>query len=473
MQTPNPQANRIYVSKMTSKEHLEALIRSLRPVRFNRPLVRIGDSSDGGYLVVDDLQGITACYSPGVGSASSFENHLLRKYGVPSHVADGTIEDPGSTSFKSFTPKNLGLMSQENVISLASWVENTGGFATGEDLILQMDIEGAEYEVLLSTDELLLQKFRHIIIEFHDLESWGSPHFFNLVKLCFDKLLKSHFVAHIHPNNCCGIGNLHEIEIPRVIEMSFIRKDRVLPMTYRAEFPHSLDSPNLQDRADLKLPESWYYQRPKQIPKEFEFLSHVSGVLHIGANTGQERQIYDFFGLRVIWFEPIPLVFDLLKHNIKSLPLQKAYPYLLLSEKNQLTKLHVSNNGGASSSIYDFGQHKDIWPEVGYIGDIEVLSWTLAELFESDVINIHHYDSIILDTQGSELEVLKGAGEHLKNFRYIKTEAADFPSYVGGCTLEELSTHLKELGFREVNRKQFAEHPKQGAYFDVLYERTA
>lgn len=466
-------SNGVYVSKMTSKDHLEALIRSLRPVLFNRPLVRIGDSSDGGYLVVDDFQGIAGCYSPGVGSTSSFERHLKFKHGIPSHVADGTVEDPRSTIFKSFTPKNLGLTTRGDVISLANWVESTGGCASGEDLILQMDIEGAEYEVLLATDELLLNKFRHIIIEFHDLESWGSSHFFKLVQLSFEKLLKSHYVAHVHPNNCCGMGNLHGIEVPRVVEMSFIRKDRVSPLGYRSDFPHPLDAPNLEGRPDLPLPPSWFFPRPSQAPQDFEFLAHAKGVIHIGANTGQERNIYDYLGIKVIWFEPIPLVYEVLKNNIRNLPLQTAYPYLLLSQKNMITKLHVSNNGGASSSIYEFGQHKDIWPEVGYIGDIEVLSWTLAELFESDVINTHHYDSIILDTQGSELEVLKGAGEHLKNFRYVKTEAADFPSYVGGCTLEELSTYLKEVGFREVNRKQFAEHPKQGAYFDVLYERTA
>ena len=36
------------------------------------------------------------------------------------------------------------------------------------------------------------------------------------------------------------------------------------------------------------------------------FLKEVSGVVHVGANTGQERGIYDKLSLDVIWIEPIP-----------------------------------------------------------------------------------------------------------------------------------------------------------------------
>src|SRR5215472_4628952 len=38
------------------------------------------------------------------------------------------------------------------------------------------------------------------------------------------------------------------------------------------------------------------------------FLRGVSGVIHVGANTGQERELYEKFGLHVVWIEPIPEV---------------------------------------------------------------------------------------------------------------------------------------------------------------------
>lgn len=42
---------------------------------------------------------------------------------------------------------------------------------------------------------------------------------------------------------------------------------------------------------------------------ENSFLSKGRGVIHVGANAGQERELYAAFGLHVIWIEPIPDVF--------------------------------------------------------------------------------------------------------------------------------------------------------------------
>lgn len=37
------------------------------------------------------------------------------------------------------------------------------------------------------------------------------------------------------------------------------------------------------------------------------------GVVHVGANLGQERELYEHYGLNVLWVEPIPEVFEQLK----------------------------------------------------------------------------------------------------------------------------------------------------------------
>ena len=44
------------------------------------------------------------------------------------------------------------------------------------------------------------------------------------------------------------------------------------------------------------------------------------------------------------------------------------------------------------------------------------------------------WDALVMDTQEPELLILKGAEPMLSQFKYIKTEAADFESYVGGTT---------------------------------------
>lgn len=202
------------------------------------------------------------------------------------------------------------------------------------------------------------------------------------------------------------------------------------------------------------------------------FLSRVKGVIHVGANVGQERQTYDSFGLAVIWVEPIPGVFEQLQQNIAAFPRQRAFKELLTDEKGKSYEFKVANNNGVSSSIFDLGLHQDIWPQVQFTNTITVVSNTLAEMLKEQAVNVADYDALVMDTQGSELLVLKGAGGLVRQFKYIKTEAADFESYVGCCQVQDLSDYLAKFGFREMHRKKFAERKQGGCYYDILYERA-
>ena len=201
------------------------------------------------------------------------------------------------------------------------------------------------------------------------------------------------------------------------------------------------------------------------------FLRKVSGVVHIGANTGQERDLYKKYGLRVIWVEPIPEVFKTLKANLIGFPQQFALQSLVSDQDNKEYRFNIANNNGESSSILDLKLHKDIWPHVTYERTIILQSKTLVSLIEEERIAPREYDALIMDTQGSELLVLKGAIPILKNFMYIKTEVPDFESYEGCCQLTEIASFLKRYGFREYSRHKFAERAEGGSYYDVVYKR--
>ena len=99
---------------------------------------------------------------------------------------------------------------------------------------------------------------------------------------------------------------------------------------------------------------------------EHSYLRQVRGVIHVGANEGQERDLYAAFGLNVIWIEPIPEVFQVLRDNISELQTQRALNYLVTDEDGKEYEFHIANNGGASSSILDFSKHKEMWPGIRY-----------------------------------------------------------------------------------------------------------
>lgn len=200
-------------------------------------------------------------------------------------------------------------------------------------------------------------------------------------------------------------------------------------------------------------------------------LRHVSGVIHVGANDGQERDMYESLGLDVVWVEAIPSVFSRLQANIAGFPRQKAFQYLLTDKEGEEYEFNIASNGGASSSIFEFGLHKDIWPEVTYVDKIKIVGTTFSTMLKKENIDVTKYQALVMDTQGSELLVLKGAGDFLKNFRYIKTEAADFEAYVGCCKLDELASYLRTYGFRKIRRVKFAEREGGGNCYDVAFRR--
>jgi hypothetical protein len=56
----------VAVAKQTDRDTARRLVHRLHPVVTTHPLIRVGAHGDGGYLVPDDLDGIAACFSPGV-----------------------------------------------------------------------------------------------------------------------------------------------------------------------------------------------------------------------------------------------------------------------------------------------------------------------------------------------------------------------------------------------------------------------
>jgi FkbM family methyltransferase len=208
-------------------------------------------------------------------------------------------------------------------------------------------------------------------------------------------------------------------------------------------------------------------------PDPNDYLRSCSGIIHIGANTGQERDTYAGYRLPVIWIEPLPTQFEQLKQNIKAHPNQIAINALITDRDDISTILHISNNDGLSSSILDLSLHRDIWPDVHYVSDIAVNSVRLQTAISRAGLDISNYDALVMDTQGSELLILRGLGEDITHFQYIKTEAADFESYTGCATVSEISEFLiSSYGYRLLRKDRFAQRDAGGSYFDLLFGRS-
>jgi len=148
-------------------------IRMMRPHDADIPLIRMGPDSDGGYLVPDDLDGIKACFSPGVGRQYGFELDCLRK-GMEVYMADGSVPQPDDLpDGMHFLPRYLMTKVEfsdvhltdyrKGSITLKSWVSESG-LEEQDELMLQMDVEGFEYDILLAQSDTFRKRFRVMVV---------------------------------------------------------------------------------------------------------------------------------------------------------------------------------------------------------------------------------------------------------------------------------------------------------------------
>jgi hypothetical protein len=230
---------------------LRTVMTSLRPLDTGVRLIRFGPQGDGGYLIPDELEDLEACFSPGVFSISGFEKDCAER-GLKVFLADASVEGPAEThELFHFSKIFIGGQTQGNFFSLADWVAQSGQGNSG-DLLLQMDIEGGEYEVIRETSPDLLKRFRIMVIEFHGLDDMNEEK-----RRVLQKILKTHACLHLHPNNCLQPVQFRDLTIPPVMEFTFLRRDRIRQSRFREDFPHPLDCDNTF-YPTFPLPECWY-----------------------------------------------------------------------------------------------------------------------------------------------------------------------------------------------------------------------
>lgn len=234
-------------------------IQRFKEMYLSYDLVRIGGDGDGGYLLPNILDQISYCFSPGVSNIANFEQELATNYSITSFMADASVtKPPTNNALFNFIPKFLGSRSRENYITLSDWINDKIGYDENRK-ILQMDIEGGEYDVLCYEDAVVFNSFDILIIEFHWLDKMFKPMFLKMLSAIFEKLYANFSICHAHPNNCCGIVKYKNIRIPRVLEVTFIN-NRCAPLQKDTpiSLPHILDQPNVQTNPDISMPELWW-----------------------------------------------------------------------------------------------------------------------------------------------------------------------------------------------------------------------
>lgn len=227
----------------------------LQPYTTDKPLIRFGGEGDGGYMLPDDLDGLEGSYSPGVNEEISYDLAMAAR-NIPGFLIDASIDCPSPLpKGATFDPLFLGEKTEGTFISLQDWVNRYS--PDSNNLIMQMDIEGAEYDSLLAAPDETLLQFRIIAIEFHKLHHLVRPKSLAKMAATFAKMAKHFVPVHIHPNNVCPPVSVAGKLIPPLVEVTYLRRDHVKEMKETTQFPHPLDAANVPSRPDYPMPPIW------------------------------------------------------------------------------------------------------------------------------------------------------------------------------------------------------------------------
>jgi hypothetical protein len=198
--TPATSAAPVGMDAKSQRAVRDALLAQLTPVTLsNCTFTRVGSSNDGGYVMCGNLMsGGKSVYSYGIGGHDAWGCSVSKMLKAPAHQYD-CFEPPNLTCPGGrFVPHNECVGAKAETVdnrvfdTITSQIARNGD--TGKQLIVKMDVEGAEWRALLETEDAVLERFDQLAMELHGT---SEPHYLDVIQ----KLKKTFHLVHLHFNN--------------------------------------------------------------------------------------------------------------------------------------------------------------------------------------------------------------------------------------------------------------------------------
>lgn len=181
----------------------------------------------------------------------------------------------------------------------------------------------------------------------------------------------------------------------------------------------------------------------------------IKGIIQVGSNTGQECSHFRHYTANIICFEPIPSVFNVLQSSNPDLTCYN----IALGDVNETKNMNISSNGGESSSFLEPLHHLNEFKSISFNSQLNLE----IKRFDSLDIDMNNFNILVSDTQGYEINVLKGFGKKLKDVDVIYVEYCN-ELYVGDSSLNAISEYLEEYEFELIGA-----YPESDFWGNALY----
>lgn len=167
----------------------------------------------------------------------------------------------------------------------------------------------------------------------------------------------------------------------------------------------------------------------------------LSTVVHVGAHSGEEVDAYVAHGAaRIVLIEANPEMCTALEERFAGTGrIEVVHAAATDYNGTAELQLHRNRRGGAeSASLLPMQRLSEIVPTLRTEGSVRVPAVTLATLFERLSVEAASVGLLVLDVQGAELHVLRGAGVALRAVQAVLTEVALIELYTGAAREEDV-----------------------------------
>lgn len=196
-----------------------------------------------------------------------------------------------------------------------------------------------------------------------------------------------------------------------------------------------------------------------------QYSINVTGVIHVGGHIGQEMETYKKNNVtNLIVFEPQKVPFQKLSAVVESV----GFDNVTLINKalgNSCESVEMTcNDDGLCSSILNPKHVLEQYPNIVFNRKETVEMVTMDSVISEN----HNFNFLNMDTQGYELEVLKGATKTLKKIDCVYTEVNNTEVYENNALIEEIDEFLKEYDMIRVETDWMG-----GTWGDAFYIRQS
>lgn len=215
--------------------------------------VRLGEAADGGYVCIDDFSGYDTAFSFGIHDGISWDRDAA-DLGLTIHQFDHTVTDPAPDDRRMvFEAKQIARTSGSHTQSLGDLIRRYDKGRDRPNIILKMDIEGAEWDVFDATSGEALSRLGWIVCELHYFQGLVEREHRDLIDRALQKLSRRFAAVHVHSNVWGGYSNIANTVIPNVIEVTFANRAIYALTPGDAVFPGPLDQSCDASQPDFHL----------------------------------------------------------------------------------------------------------------------------------------------------------------------------------------------------------------------------